>query len=107
MGVAEAVGARVAAAQDDHVLVSGGDLDLGLRREPGDPPVLLHEVVHRRVDAAELAARHVEVAALQGADGEYDGVELALELPGSRVLADVGVRPELDPLLLHQGDAPV
>src|SRR5215210_2781124 len=107
VGVAEAVRARVAAAQDDDLLARGGDLDLRVGREAGDPPVLLHQVVHREMDAAELAARHVEVASLQGADGEDDGVELALELFCGRVLADVGVGAELDALLFHDGDATV
>ena len=35
------------------------------------------------------------------------GVELALEVLGRRVLADVGVGAELDAFLFHDGDAPV
>src|SRR5215204_3696208 len=87
VGVAEAVRARVAAAEDDDVLASGGDRDLHVGREACDPPVLLHQVVHREMDAAEIAAWHVEVSSLQG--------------------ADVGVGAELDPFLLHYGDAAV
>src|SRR5215203_5660676 len=107
VGVAEAVRARVAAAEDDDVLASGGDRDLHVGREACDPPVLLHQVVHREMDAAEIAAWHVEVSSLQGADGEDDGVELALEVLRGRVLADVGAGAELDPFLLHNGDAAV
>src|SRR5215211_2035604 len=107
MGVTEAVCARVAAAEDDDILVRGGDFDLRVSREAGNPPVLLHQVVHREVDAAEFAARHVEVTSLQGADGEDDGVELALEVFRGRVLADVGVGTELDAFLFHDGDAAV
>src|SRR5215211_1198189 len=107
VGVAEAVRARIAAAEDDDVLVCSRDFDLGVRREAGNPPVLLHEVVHREVDAAEFAAWHFEVASLQGADGEDDGVELALEVFRGRVLADVGVGTQLDALLFHDGDAAV
>src|SRR5829696_7498537 len=59
------------------------------------------------MDAAELTARRVEVASLQGADGEDDGVELALEVLRGRVFADVGVGAELDPFFLHNGDAAV
>src|SRR5918993_3224893 len=98
VGVAEAVGARVAAAEDDDVLVLRGDLDLRVRREPGHPPVLLHEVVHSQVNATELAARYVEVATLQGADGQHDRIVLGLELLCRRVLTNVGVRAELDAL---------
>src|SRR5215207_9885775 len=107
VGVAEAIRARVAAAQDYDVLAGGGDRDLRIGREACRPPVLLHQVVHSEVDAAELAARHVEVTSLQGADGEDDGVELALEVLRGRVLADVGAGAELDPFLLHNGDAAV
>src|SRR5215203_52622 len=60
VGVPETVGARIAATEDDDVLAPGGDLDLRIRRKSGHPPVLLHEVVHRQVDAAELASWHVE-----------------------------------------------
>src|SRR5918998_101511 len=94
VGVAQTVRARVPAAEDDDVLVLGADLDLGVRREPRDTPVLLGEVVHREVDAPELPSRHVQVTPLQSPDGEYCSVELALELFGRRVLADVGVRTE-------------
>src|SRR5919107_2062236 len=107
MGAAEAVRARVAAAQDNDVFARGGDLDLRVRRKARDPPVLLYQVVHRKMDAAELAARHVEIASLQGADGEDDGVGLTLELFCGRVLADVGVGAKLDAFLLHDGDAAV
>src|SRR5919112_2466240 len=105
--VTEAVRARVAAAKDHDVLAGGGDLHLRVRREAGHPPVLLHQVVHGEVDATEFAARHIEVASLQGADGEDDGVELALEVFRGRVLADVGVGSELHALLFHDGDAAV
>src|SRR5215213_1467926 len=107
VGVTEAVRARVAAAEDHDVLAGGGDLDLRVRREARHPPVLLHQVVHGEVDATEFAARHIEVAALQGADGEDDGVELALEVFCGRVLTDVRVGTELHALLLHDGDAAV
>src|ERR687890_1103016 len=107
VGVTETVRARVTAAEDHDVLAGGGDLHLRVRREAGDPPVLLHQVVHGEVDATEFAARHVEVASLQGADGEDDGVELALEVFRGRVLADVGIGTELHTLLFHDGDAAV
>src|SRR5215213_805409 len=103
VGVAEAVGARVAAAKNHDVLAPRGDLWL-LDRQTRDPPVLLHQVVHREVDAVKLAARHVEVSARQSADGEDDGVELHLELLGGRVVAGVGARAELDALFFHLGD---
>src|SRR5215213_6826905 len=107
VGVAEAVRARVAAAEDDDVLASGGDRDLHVGREACDLPVLLHQVVHREMDAAEIAAWYVEGSSLQGADGEDDCVELALEVLRRWILADVGVGAELDPFLLHYGDAAV
>ena len=57
---AEAVGAGVAAADDDDVQAGGEDL-VGHRLAEGRP-VALREVLHGLVDAAELAARHRQVA---------------------------------------------
>ena len=61
--VGDAVGSRIAAADHDHVLACRGDRPLGRRRElaggadlGGDRPGAVVEIVHREVDAVELAA---------------------------------------------------
>src|ERR671926_108884 len=71
------------------------------------PPRMTTFLPAAEISTAEFAAGHVEVASLQGADGEDDGVELVLELFRGRVLADVGAGAELDALLFHDGDAAV
>ena len=76
---AHAVGAGVAAADDDHVLVLR-------RRCTGRPARLLSsrllvlrvQELHGEVDALELAAGDGQVARLGRAAAEHDGVELGL-----------------------------
>ena len=58
--VAEAVRARVAAAEDDHAPAGRRDR-VGLHRQAGHAAVLRDEVRHGVLDAGELAARQVEV----------------------------------------------
>ena len=68
-------------------LPRGGDL--GARRRlagrpallRGDPAVALVQVVHREVDAAQLAAGDVEVAGDARADREHDRVEALAAAP--------------------------
>ena len=55
--VADAVGAGVAAADDDDVLARRGDRACRRRTRRRDPAVAHVEVVHREVHAVELAAR--------------------------------------------------
>ncbi len=105
VGGADAVGAGVAAADDDDVLALGGDR--------GDRQVaLLHlvgerQVLHRLVDAAELAAGHGQVAGGGGAGGDHDGVVALAQFGGVDVAADLHLRTELGALRAHLLDAAV
>ena len=105
MGGADAVGAGVAAADDDDVLAGGEDLVLDLLAERG--AVALREVVHRLVDAAELAAGRVEVARHRGPEGEHDGVVAVAQLAAGDVDADVHAVAEAGALGLHLVEATV
>ena len=101
--VADAVRAGVAAADDDDVLALGGDRAV-LR--PGDRAVAHVEVVHREVDAVELAARDRQVARHARADREHDRVELGAQLVGGDVDARRRRRTaQLDALLGQLLDA--
>ena len=73
---AQAVGAGVAAADDDDVLVAGRDEFRVVDRVAGDPPVLAGQELHREVDALELAPFDRQVARLGRAAAEADRVEL-------------------------------
>ena len=99
---AEAVGAGVAAADDDDVLV--------LRRdEPivGDvvalaAAVLQRQILHREVNARELAAGHRQIARARGAAGEHDRIELGAKLVDRHVDADVAAGAEDDAFLAQE-----
>ena len=88
----------LAAGVDRHV-VDGEVALLGLVRP--------RQVLHRLVDAAELAPGHREVAPRGGAAGEHERVELAAELVDVEVDADVHAGAELGALGLHLGEAAV
>jgi hypothetical protein len=100
--VADAVGAGVAAADDDDVLARRGDR--GHVRGVRDPAVAPGEVLHRRVDAVQLAPGDGQVARHARARGEDDRVELRAQVAERDVDADVDAEPQLDALgheLLH------
>ena len=90
---AEAVGAGVAAADDDHLLARRGDRRLG-------QVALLHavgpgQVLHRLVDPAEFATGNREIARRGGAAGQHDGVVAAAQLVDAEVDADVHAGAEV------------
>src|SRR5581483_6226933 len=89
---AQAVGAGVATADDDHLLALGGDRRFAVG--PEDVVTFLHAVrprqeLHRLVDAVELAARDRQVPPRGRAAGQHDGVEIGAQLFGRDVDADV------------------
>ena len=95
----EAVGAGVAPADDDDVEAGGEDLvghRLAERRA-----VALREVLHGLVDAAELAARHRQVAGDGRADGQHDGVVAVDQLLPGDLVADEDAVAEPGSLGLH------
>src|SRR3954453_15113824 len=92
VGVADAVRAGVAAADDDHVLARRADPRLALAAA-GHPPVATGEVVHREVHAVELAPGNGEGARHARAGGDHDRVVALAQLVG----ADVD--PDVDPVL--------
>ncbi len=97
----QAVGAGVAAADDDHALALCRDEVLVRDVVAGAPLVLERQELHREVDALQVAPGDVEVAGPGGAAAEADGVELVREIGGADVDADVDAGAEGDPLGLH------
>ena len=103
MDGAEAVGARVAAADDDDVLALGGDrrrIDVALLH-----PVGPGQELHRLVDAGKLPARDRQVPPGRGAGGEDDGVMGGQEDVDVDVAPDLRPHPELGALGAHLGEA--
>ena len=102
--VGDAVHAGVTTADDDHVLVLGGDHVLGRGLAPlpplgaGHGAVALVEVLHGEVDAVEVAARDLDVALDPGADRQNYGVVVAAQVLDADLDPDLDVAAELDPL---------
>ena len=95
--VAEAVRARVAAAQDRDAQALRAQL--GRRHgQAGDAPVLLHEVLHGEVHAGQLGARQRERPVALGAGGEHERVVAGAQLLERDVAADGDAEGELDAL---------
>jgi hypothetical protein len=65
------------------------------------------QVLHREVDTRQLAARYGQVAGRAGAARQHDRVAVLPELGQPRCASHVGVRPEGDAGLLHDGQAPI
>ena len=103
----EAVGAGVAAADDDDVLSLRGDSSFRGNGVPFALAILLRQVVHCEVDAVEIASRNGQVARPAGAAGEHDRVEVAAQRGDRHVDADVDAGPEDHPFHLHQRQAPI
>ena len=75
-GRADAVGAGVAAADHHDVFAVGEDRLAAVLLLAGDAAVLLRQVIHGEMDAAQVAAFDRQVAALLGAAGQHDRVVL-------------------------------
>src|SRR5262249_25591718 len=98
---AVAVGACVAAAQDDHVFALGGDFffsDCVTRHSP----ILLREIVHSEMNAVQLASWHLEGTGLSCATGQDQGIKVGTQLFHRHVESHVGVGLEDNSFFRHQ-----
>ena len=98
MGCADAVAARVAAADDEHVLVFGGDALIGRKLHAGEDAVLLREEFEGQVHAPKLTTRNGEVARRRCTGGDDEGVILRI----LRIFRILRIISKLDALLLHE-----
>src|SRR5947199_308159 len=99
---AQTVGARVAAADDDDALAGRADEPLVGNLIALAPLVLEHQVLHREVDAGELASGDREIARPAGPTGQDERIEVAAERLDRHVHADVRARLETHAALLHE-----
>ena len=104
VGGAKAVGAGIAAAEDDDLLARGGDRNRRIDLVTEVTLVLLGQEFHREVDAVELASRNGQVAGLGCSHGEADRVELRAHLVGVDVEPYVAIGHDFDALGLHLFD---
>ena len=104
---AQAVGAGIAAADDDHALAGSGDeLILG-DLVPFATAVLLGQEVDGEVNARQVAARHLKIAGRPGAAAQHNRVELPAQIRNRKVHTDVHAGAEHDAFLLEQRKTPV
>ena len=104
---AQAVGAGVAAADDDHALAGGENFDRWIERVAEATLVLLREEFHRKVNSLQLASRNFQVARMLGAARQHDGIELATQIFDRDVLADLGIGDKLHALGGHLFEAAI
>src|ERR1700693_499953 len=97
----KAVGAVLATADDDHLSPLRGDYGLRVDALAGDPPVLLHQVVHCEMNPLQLASGDVDVARSIGTDPEHHSIETLTQLLGGHIDADVVSGLEDDALRLE------
>src|SRR5207247_1110720 len=88
----QAVGAGVAAANDDDVLVRGRDELIVGDLISLTAAILCCQVFHGEMDALQLTAWNGQIARNGGPAGENDGVELAAQLLDRHVHPDVAAR---------------
>src|SRR5262245_52988477 len=103
----QAVGAGVTPADDHDVLVLRGDEPLVRNHVALAALVLQRQVVHREVDAGELAAGHGQIARLARAARKHHRVEVLAKVADGRARADVRIGLEDDAGLLHETQAPI
>jgi hypothetical protein len=98
---ADAIGARIACADDRHVLP--GCYDCGLVRDVVTlaQAVLLPQKLHGEMDASQLASRNAQVPRLLCPTREQNRVELFPKAFRSNVHANMGVRLKANPFALH------
>ena len=98
---AQAVGARVAAPNDDHPLAFGGDRNACIHRVPFAAPILLGQKLHRVMNAFQLPPRDSQVARMLSPAGQKDGIVMAGERFNRNVHSHMGIGDEGDAFVTH------
>ena len=104
---ADAIGAGVAAANDDDVLAASEDRVGVICGFAAQPSILLRQEIHGEMDAFQLAAGNGQVARLLSAAGEHDRIMVFKEFCSRQIRADMGVVMEHHAFRLHLRDASV
>src|SRR6266849_11127256 len=107
MRSAQAVRARVAAADDDDALTGSEDRTLDRNSVALATSILLRQEIHGEVDSLELAAGNFQIARPFCPAGEQQRIELTAKIVNSHILSNVGVSDKPHPLGLHLTHTPV
>src|SRR3954452_7065575 len=75
----QAIGPGVSTANDNHSLASCGDLLVARNAVARSPPVLLSQVVHRKMNSLQVTPWDIDVPRLFSARGQQNGIEVALQ----------------------------
>src|SRR4029077_4120048 len=97
----EAIGARVASADDDDVLAAGKNVAGRVERVAMTPLVLLRQKFHREMDALQFATGNSKISRLFGTTGENDRIVITTQIFGRNVFPDFGVGYKLHALGRH------
>src|SRR5262245_4963625 len=107
MSSPETVGARVTTADDDHVLVLGRD-EFSVRNSVAFVPLVLQgQVVHREMDALEVAPRNLEIPGSRRAARQHQRMKFPAKIVHRDIDTDITTRPEYDTFIPHDVDATV
>ena len=101
MARAQAIRARVATANDHHVLARRQDLQRIRNRIAFAAPILLRQELHREVNALQLASRNRQIARLLRATRQQDRIILVLQILHRQRFPDVRIGHELNALGCH------
>ena len=107
MSRSDAVGARIAAADDQYILSFGGNALVLREFHASEDTVLLREQFEGEMHAFQFAARGLEIAGGGSAGGDDDSVVIAGYAGHSGFSGYSGIILKLDALLLQQGDAAI
>src|SRR5262245_46295941 len=107
MSSPETVGACVTTPDDDHVLALGSD-EFSVRDSVAFVALVLQgQVVHREVDALEVAPRNLEIPGGRRAARQHQRMKFPAKIVHRDIDADVTTRPEHDAFIPHDVDATV
>src|SRR5690348_4290519 len=89
----KAISARIAASDNDYALACRNDLLFARETITRALLVLLRQVIHREVNALQLAAWYRKIPMLLGTHRQQHCIEIAKQCACAR--ADFHIRPEL------------
>src|SRR4051812_7297853 len=107
MHCAEAIRARVAAANNNDALACRYNFLRRIEQVALTTLVGLRQELHRKVDALQFPSWNVQVARRFGATGKQDCVKLALQIVNWNGVSDVRVGHEFHALGLHLLETPI
>src|ERR1051326_8256884 len=101
MACAQAIGARIAAPDDDHTFAGSENLDCRIDHVAMAALVLLRQEFHGKMNSLQLAAGNFEIARSFGAARQHNGIEVAAQIFDRDVAADFRIGDELYALGRH------